>query len=222
MVQDQLRVHEQYQEQTNHQDDFMQDFLYDFPQHETSTIASFPAPSTMSRQTVESSRSIQSEAVQSVMNAALLLSEPDHDALLESNHVLSPEQQQQVAHLLKTTNREEQMHRRKLELGESTVSSSISVGTVLRANQLLQSEVSIPKKQTLINVKETGMDSVRNYMKIMCSHELLNKNEEIILAREIQILVQWEKVRDDLELELQRYVVILLFYMKCILVLFVF
>ena len=38
----------------------------------------------------------------------------------------------------------------------------------------------------------------------MCNHELLNKNEEIILAREIQVLIQWEEIREKLESELLR------------------
>lgn len=50
-------------------------------------------------------------------------------------------------------------------------------------------------------VRETGYDSIRTYIKTMCNHELLNKNEEIILAREIQILMQWEKIREELENE---------------------
>ena len=54
------------------------------------------------------------------------------------------------------------------------------------------------------NVKETGYDSMRNYIKTMCNHELLNKNEEIILAREIQTLIQWEGVREELETSLLR------------------
>ena len=54
------------------------------------------------------------------------------------------------------------------------------------------------------NVKETGYDSMRNYIKTMCNHELLNKNEEIILAREIQTLIQWEGVREELEASLLR------------------
>jgi RNA polymerase sigma factor (sigma-70 family) len=54
------------------------------------------------------------------------------------------------------------------------------------------------------NVKETGYDSMRTYIKTMCNHELLNKNEEIILAREIQTLIQWEGVREELETNLLR------------------
>jgi hypothetical protein len=38
----------------------------------------------------------------------------------------------------------------------------------------------------------------------MCNHGLLNKNEEIILAREIQILIKWELVRVQLEADLLR------------------
>lgn len=38
----------------------------------------------------------------------------------------------------------------------------------------------------------------------MCDHQLLNKNEEIILAREIQILVKYESVREQLEADLMR------------------
>lgn len=53
-------------------------------------------------------------------------------------------------------------------------------------------------------LEDTGYDSIRNYMKSMCNHELLNKNEEIILAREIQILIRWEGVREQLEEDLLR------------------
>jgi RNA polymerase sigma factor (sigma-70 family) len=55
-----------------------------------------------------------------------------------------------------------------------------------------------------VSVKETGYDSMKGYIKTMCNHELLNKNEEIILAREIQILMEWEGVRVGLEAELLR------------------
>jgi len=40
--------------------------------------------------------------------------------------------------------------------------------------------------------------------KSMCDHQLLNKNEEIILAREIQILLKYEAVREQLETDLMR------------------
>jgi len=60
------------------------------------------------------------------------------------------------------------------------------------------------KKRIRANVKETGLDSMKYYMKSMANHELLSKNEEIILGREIQILIKWEKTREDLETKLAR------------------
>jgi RNA polymerase sigma factor (sigma-70 family) len=56
------------------------------------------------------------------------------------------------------------------------------------------------------NVRETGFDSMKYYMKSMGNHDLLQKNEEIILAREIQILIKWEELREELESELLRWV----------------
>jgi len=62
------------------------------------------------------------------------------------------------------------------------------------------------KKKPVIraSVRETGYDSMRSYLKTMCNHELLSKNEEIILGREIQILMEWEEERENLEAELLR------------------
>ena len=54
------------------------------------------------------------------------------------------------------------------------------------------------KRKVRAKVRETGADSIWNYIKTMCNHELLNKNEEVILAREIQILVKWEEERENL------------------------
>jgi hypothetical protein len=61
-----------------------------------------------------------------------------------------------------------------------------------------------PKRKIRASIKETGYDSMRTYIKTMCNHELLNKNEEIILAREIQILLKWELERESLEAKLLR------------------
>eukprot|EP00980_Cylindrotheca_fusiformis_P001459 scaffold345_cov134-Cylindrotheca_fusiformis.AAC.70 len=60
------------------------------------------------------------------------------------------------------------------------------------------------KRKIRASVRETGTDSMKNYIKSMCNHELLNKNEEIILAREIQILLKWEEQREQLEEQLLR------------------
>ena len=60
------------------------------------------------------------------------------------------------------------------------------------------------KRRLVARVKETGFDSMKHYMKTMGNHELLQKNEEIILAREIQKLISWESERESLEVELLR------------------
>lgn len=65
-------------------------------------------------------------------------------------------------------------------------------------------EYETKRKRIRANVKETGFDSMKYYMKSMANHELLSKNEEIILGREIQILIGWEKVREELEDKLAR------------------
>ena len=65
-------------------------------------------------------------------------------------------------------------------------------------------ESEFPTRKIKASVRETGTDSMKYYIKSMCNHELLNKNEEIILAREIQILLKWEKQREKLEEELLR------------------
>lgn len=70
----------------------------------------------------------------------------------------------------------------------------------------LQQEVTSSKRKVRANVRETGYDSMRSYIKTMCNHELLNKNEEVVLAREIQRLMQWEEKRESLEEQLLRYV----------------
>ncbi|KAG7353120.1 RpoD subfamily RNA polymerase sigma-70 subunit [Nitzschia inconspicua] len=69
-------------------------------------------------------------------------------------------------------------------------------------NKALESE--FPKRRITASVRETGTDSMKSYIKTMCNHELLNKNEEIILAREIQILLKWEAERVLLEEKLLR------------------
>lgn len=54
------------------------------------------------------------------------------------------------------------------------------------------------------SVKETGSESIRYYLKSMGNHELLGKNEEIVLGKHIQILIKWELTREELEAKLMR------------------
>jgi RNA polymerase sigma factor (sigma-70 family) len=104
-----------------------------------------------------------------------------------------PSQQQQRAQDYELI--EEQQQRHQQQQHEETPATTSS-------QQKLYDDVK--KTKVRASVKETGYDSMRNYIKTMCNHELLNKNEEIILAREIQILIAWEAVREDLETDLLR------------------
>lgn len=88
------------------------------------------------------------------------------------------------------------------EVGRKGQSSSLVNNPRKR---LLQETVGSQRRVTA-KVRETGYDSMKNYLKTMCNHELLNKNEEIILAREIQILMTYETFREELEAQLLRYV----------------
>jgi RNA polymerase primary sigma factor len=94
-----------------------------------------------------------------------------------------------------------QRHQQQLQLQQQDV----DVVAPLSTTPILPTASREMKKTKIsANVRETGYDSMRSYMKTMCNHELLNKNEEIILAREIQILMQWEKTREELEADLLR------------------
>jgi hypothetical protein len=86
---------------------------------------------------------------------------------------------------------------------QSTTTSSSSLQSVETSS--IESEFGKGRK-IRAKVSETGTDSMKTYMKSMCNHDLLNKNEEIILGREIQILLKWEAEREKLEEKLLRYV----------------
>jgi hypothetical protein len=97
-----------------------------------------------------------------------------------------------------------------------SASSSIAASSITTSNNNKEQSPSSTKgdkeseevqgKRIRANVRETGFDSMKYYMKTMGNHELLQKNEEIILAREIQILIKWEEIREGLEGELLRLV----------------
>lgn len=67
--------------------------------------------------------------------------------------------------------------------------------------------VSGTKKRVTAQVQETGRDTIRqSYSKSFTNHELLSRESEAALAREIQMLARWEERRQELEVELMRYV----------------
>lgn len=78
------------------------------------------------------------------------------------------------------------------------------VSTAREKAERATDEEEAPRRRVRANVRETGFDSMKHYMKTMGNHDLLQKNEEIILAREIQILIKWEEIREELEAKLLR------------------
>ena len=103
---------------------------------------------------------------------------------------------------LKPSSVSESIAKNKVPIGTSVMGDSVSPSEQGIAEARLKEDMMSSKLQA--RVEETGYDSMRSYMKTMCNHDLLNKNEEIILAREIQILIQWEAIREQLEADLLR------------------
>jgi len=92
--------------------------------------------------------------------------------------------------------------------GTTTTTTPTRAAAAAAAGAAGQDEAATPpakrKKKVTATIRETGQDSMHHYLKSMGNHDLLNKNEEIILAREIQILIGWENQRVDLEAKLLR------------------
>ncbi|KAL7426430.1 hypothetical protein ACHAXH_001557 [Discostella pseudostelligera] len=53
-------------------------------------------------------------------------------------------------------------------------------------------------------VKETGSDSISTYIKSLVQHELLYKEDEILLGRQVRMLSKLEEKRSELEMQLLR------------------
>jgi hypothetical protein len=62
------------------------------------------------------------------------------------------------------------------------------------------------QRRVSANVKETGNDALSIYLKNIANHDLLRHEEEIVLGKQIQILVHYEQQRILLETSLLRYV----------------
>jgi len=78
----------------------------------------------------------------------------------------------------------------------------------VNANDLIGTKVIAsrykPVTKVMASVKETGGDSIWEYVKSIGSHELLPQESEMLLGRHIQLLVKWEEVRGGLENDLDR------------------
>ncbi|CAB9506604.1 sigma factor RpoD [Seminavis robusta] len=91
----------------------------------------------------------------------------------------------------------------EIQLSDTLLSAAMKSKKQKEPSHALQQEVS-SRRKVRATVSETGTDSMRHYIKMMCNHELLNKNEEVVLAREIQLLIAYEEEREMLEEQLMR------------------
>jgi Sigma-70 factor, region 1.2 len=110
---------------------------------------------------------------------------------------------------LPTSEYHEQTQRQSQSLSQPPYSSNSETSSNKNKNNNDDANQSSELEQVVVrkvraNVRETGRDSMRDYIKTMCNHELLNKNEEVVLAREIQLLIEWEEEREKLEQHLIR------------------
>ncbi|KAL9179240.1 hypothetical protein ACHAXT_008530 [Thalassiosira profunda] len=61
-----------------------------------------------------------------------------------------------------------------------------------------------PRRRVRATVKETGSDSISTYVKSLGQHELLHQADEVLLGRQVRILMGLEDKRQKLEEELLR------------------
>ena len=103
------------------------------------------------------------------------------------------------------------VYTRLSDAAKSQATAAISKPTPYHANASTSaasssSRVVSKKKRVTAQVQETGRDTLReSYSKSFTNHELLSRESEAALAREIQVLARWEERRQELEVELMRY-----------------
>merc|ERR1719183_293831 len=85
----------------------------------------------------------------------------------------------------------------------SDSSDSTAMGTDLLNRNKKRSRI-LKKKRVTATVQETGRDTIQSYTKSFTNHELLSREAEAALGREIQKLVRWNKRRMEIEVELLR------------------
>ncbi|KAL3774232.1 hypothetical protein ACHAW5_002246 [Stephanodiscus triporus] len=72
------------------------------------------------------------------------------------------------------------------------------------SNSILVAGAAPRQHRVRATVKETGSDSISTYIKSLGQHELLFKDDEILLGRQVRILSGLEEKRHELELQLLR------------------
>ena len=116
----------------------------------------------------------------------------------------SPEAAQQVADI-KIYGKLSDEARRKATEAVKEVKNNIRRGEGEGGKMVSSALVQKKRKSTVrATVKETGSDSINTYIKNLGQHELLNKADEILLAKQVRLLMDLEVSRQSLENELLR------------------
>lgn len=117
----------------------------------------------------------------------------------------SPEAAQQVADIRIYGKLSEEARRKATEaVKEVKLKSSEGMGDSVELGgvEQLPPEATAQKKlkgKVRATVKETGSDSIGTYIKSLGQHELLNKADEVLLARQVRMLIALECTRKRLE-----------------------
>eukprot|EP00894_Picocystis_sp_ML_P003778 jgi/Pico_ML_1/54295/g4665.t2 len=101
---------------------------------------------------------------------------------------------------LERAREKERVHQRRSQ--QSRAASSQAVRTNV-ANGAPTSNAA-PGNRKNAGQEEEGLDLVRIYLKDIGQYDLLNSEQEVQLAKEIQDLLMLERVRDDLHIDLER------------------
>ncbi|KAL3769718.1 LOW QUALITY PROTEIN: hypothetical protein ACHAWU_005766 [Discostella pseudostelligera] len=94
-----------------------------------------------------------------------------------------------------------QAHRGRTAASTSPTTTTPTTPTIMSRSRGRTSTTSTRVRAT---VKETGSDSISTYIKSLVQHELLYKEDEILLGRQVRMLSKLEEKRSELELQLLR------------------
>ncbi len=57
------------------------------------------------------------------------------------------------------------------------------------------------KQMITAKVLETGQDTMKQYVKTLGAHQVLSRQDEVVLGQQVQLFMKWERIRQELEVE---------------------
>lgn len=114
----------------------------------------------------------------------------------------SPQAAQQIADIRIYGKLSEEARRKATEAVKEVKDKRATKGVIGDNDREMTAATPVRKKRTSTvraTVKETGSDSISNYIKSLGQHELLYKADELLLGRQVKLLMQLEETRKGLE-----------------------